>query len=136
MNGRRIAEVVLEFLFAISVVAAILAYAEYGPVTSMPAVRWWGFAGETVILFGYMLRATRQYWRYRRFWVGYIAFLGLHSLGYIMVLMRVEEWPLMWFVIVGFGEWVALAYVLDLLLRGHVDHERLPARPRDTRDSG
>lgn len=123
MSPRRILEVVLEFVLAIAVVVAILAYAERGPVPWMPSIRWWGLAGETAILFGYMLRASRPYRKFSRFWLGFITFLILHLVGCSIALLKVEQWPLMWFVFLGFGEWVALAWILEHLLREPLQSE-------------
>ena len=122
LKGTTIGDLFLYTAIGLAVAGFALLFAVYSARTGgsgqLP-LRWLGFAGETVILFGYMLGATRPYWKNRRFWLGFIGFLVFHTLGYAVVLTRVEQWPLMWFVFVGFGEWIALAFVLDYLLRPH-----------------
>ena len=80
-------------------------------------IKWIGFAGETAMVFGYVLRGARRYWRKSRFWAGYLVFLTAHSVGFTIVLLRVDPFPLVWFILLGYAEFIALAYVLDLLLR-------------------
>ena len=116
VKRHRIRDLGLEVLAGLAVVAAIIAYAEVGPFRWMPGLRWWGFIGETAVLFGYVARAMRSYWRNTRFWAGFLGFLAAHSVVYVTVLLRVEQFPLLWFVFIGYLEWVALAYLLGLLL--------------------
>jgi hypothetical protein len=124
VRQHRLRDLGLEVLFALAVVAAIFLYAEFGPFHWIPSIRWWGFVGETVVLFGYVGRAMRPYWRNGRFWAGFLGFLTAHSVVYTVVLLRVEQFPLLWFVFIGYLEWVALAYVLDVLLRQRVPDNR------------
>ena len=126
MKRHRIRDLGLEVLAGLAVVAAIIAYAEVGPFRWMPGLRWWGFIGETVVLFGYVARAMRSYWGNTRFWAGFLGFFAAHSVAYVIVLLRVEQFGLLWFVFIGYAEWLALAYLLGLLLREHVRPD--PAR--------
>jgi len=126
VKRHRIRDLGLEVLAGLAVVAAIIAYAEVGPFRWMPGLRWWGFIGETVVLFGYVARAMRSYWGNTRFWAGFLGFFAAHSVAYVIVLLRVEQFGLLWFVFIGYAEWLALAYLLGLLLREHVRPD--PAR--------
>jgi hypothetical protein len=80
-------------------------------------LKWIGLAGQTGVVFGYVGRAMRSYWKNRRFWAGYLGFFAAHLVAYVVVLLRVERFPLLWFVVIGYIEWVALAYLLELVLR-------------------
>jgi hypothetical protein len=117
LSKHRLRDLGLEALFGLAVVAAIVLYAEFGPSHWIPSIRWWGFMGETVVLFGYVGRGMRPYWRNGRFWAGFLGFLSAHLVVYTVVLLRVQQFSLLWFVFIGYLEWVALAYLLDVLLR-------------------
>lgn len=124
---RRLIEFGLYLLIALAVLvlAAVLGFhaVRTGGTGELP-LKWIGLAAETAVLFGYVVRAMRQYWRNRRFWAGFLGFLVAHSAAYVVVLLRVEQFPLLLFVFVGYAEWLALAYMLELLLRNHVGPER------------
>lgn len=117
MTRRRVKELFLEALVGLAVVAAILLYATYGHVRWIPSLRWWGLAGETGVVFGYVAKALRPYWRLGRFWAGLLGLLTAHVVVLAVVLLRVQQFGLLWFVFIGYGEWVGLVYVFDLLLR-------------------
>lgn len=120
MREHKLRDLALEVLAGLAVVAGIIAYAEFGPFHWMPGLRWWGLTAETGVLFGYVGRAMRPYWSNGRFWAGFLGFFVAHSVVYIIVLLRTEQFPLLWFVFIGYLEWAALAYLLHLVLREHV----------------
>lgn len=121
MNGQkkkhRALDFVLYVVIALGLLAVGFAYVTYGPVSWMPSLPWWGLAGETGVLFGYVAKALRPYWRIGRFWVGFLGLLAAHLVVLVVVLLRVEHFGLLWFVFIGYGEWVGLLYVFDILLR-------------------
>jgi hypothetical protein len=114
---------IIDFALYIAIGLAVLGFAAVYAVRAVRTgengelpVKWIGLTGETAVLFGYVGRAMRRYWRRSRFWAGFLGFFVVHSVLYIVVLMRVERFPLLNFVFIGFAEWLALAYLLDFLL--------------------
>lgn len=104
---------VLGAVVGVSLVAAIILYAEYGPSKWMPSIRWWGLIGATAVTFGYPLYWYRRRARQVRFWLVFSALVAVHSAAYILVLRSVEEWPLILFALITPGEWVAIYPLLD-----------------------
>jgi hypothetical protein len=122
--NRRLIDFVLYITIGLALVAFAAIYAIHAVRTGgkgeLP-LKWIGLVGETAVLFGYVGRAMRPYWRNGRFWAGFLGFFAAHSVVYIIVLLRTEQFPLLWFVFIGYLEWAALAYLLHLLLREHVE---------------
>lgn len=114
---RRALDFVLYVVIALGLIAVGFTYVTYGPVGWMPALRWWGLAGETAVVFGYTAKSLRPYWRIWRYWAGFVGLLAAHLVVLAVVLLRVDHFGLLWFVFIGYGEWVGLVYVFDLLLR-------------------
>ena len=112
IDGSQLKTLVVGGVLGVSLVAAIIVYAEYGPSKWMPSIRWWGFTGATAVTFGYPLYWYRKRVRQVRFWLVFSALLVVHSAAYIVVLRSVEEWPLMLFALITPGEWVVIYPVL------------------------
>jgi hypothetical protein len=123
VKKHRARDIALEVLIGVAIVAAIISYAEFGPVRWMPALKWWGLLAETGVLFGYVGRAMRAYWGRGRFWAGLLGFVTAHLATWVAVQLRVERFGLLWFVFIGYAEWLGLAYLLALLLEEHVEPE-------------
>jgi apolipoprotein N-acyltransferase len=62
-------------------------------------IRWGGLAGFTSGLFGYFINESRQYFRERRFWTLTAILMAVHVTAFAIVLTHVEEWKLMWFMV-------------------------------------
>lgn len=118
MNTRRILTVLLEVSFGLAVVAGVIVYAELGPFSWMPSIRWWGLGISTAGTFGYALQWCKRYWRLPRLWLTFIALLLVHSVIYVVVLLNVQEWRLMWFAFIGTAEFFIIAPILDSAGRG------------------
>lgn len=117
----RLRDLVLYLLIGLGVAAFALIYASHaakaGGTGELP-LRWLGLAGETAVVFGYLLRTMRPYWGVGRFWAGFSGFLCVHLAACAALLLRMDHFGLLWFVFIGYGEWVVLAYLMDFLLRG------------------
>lgn len=61
-------------------------------------IRWGGLTGFTSMLFGYFITSSRRFLRQWPFWVLTLALLGVHVAAFVAVLVRINEWKLMWFV--------------------------------------
>lgn len=78
----------------------------------LDAFRWGGFAGFTLILFAYFVNASRRFIRTRRFWVVTAILLALHSAVFAAVLIHVQEWKAVWFMVMIF-EFPVFLYIRD-----------------------
>jgi uncharacterized membrane protein YqhA len=62
-------------------------------------IRWGGLALDTAVLFGLFINSSRQFFQQRQFWVLTVVLLAVHLAAFAIVLTHVEEWQLMWFLV-------------------------------------
>jgi len=115
VTRQRIREYVLAILIGLAAVASVILYADLGPVSWMPSLRWWGLAALTVILLSVMLPQYRRQWAQRSFWL-HIAWLTIvHIAGWSIVLAKASVWGLLWFLPPMMVEGALFVLVLDKL---------------------
>lgn len=62
-------------------------------------IRWGGFTGFTLALFGLLIGDSEKLLRTVRFWVVTAILLAGHLAIFWIVLTHVEEWQLTWFLV-------------------------------------
>ena len=103
----------MEIALALAFVIGLCVYVAYGPRESPIASKWIAFALNTVIVFGYALKARRPLWRKPKLWLVITALLLVHvSVGW-SVIRRLESVPLIWYVPIVMGELSAVFRVID-----------------------
>jgi hypothetical protein len=60
-------------------------------------VRWGGLVLYTTFIFGLFVNGSRKFFSYRRFWLLTASLLGMHVAAFIAILLRIDEWKLLWF---------------------------------------
>lgn len=63
-------------------------------------IRWDGLAGFTIVLFGFFIGDSEKVLRQWRFWALFAILLVVHLTAFVIVLSRVEEWRLTWFMVI------------------------------------
>lgn len=112
MNRKRILALLLEILLGLALAGAIIGYAVAGPFSWMPSMRWWSLAGTTALIFWAVVKQFRHHWRLLSFWLKVAALLTVHLLAYTVVLLKVPDWRLVWFVPLSVVEGGVLVLVL------------------------
>lgn len=79
-------------------------------------IRWGGLLLFTIFIFGFFINASRKYLRERRFWLLTSLLLGMHVAAFITILLRIDEWKLLWFNVMLF-ELPPFLFLRNLLLR-------------------
>ena len=51
----------------------------------------------TIFIFGFFINTSRRFLRERRFWLLTALLLGIHAATFITILLRIDEWKLLWF---------------------------------------
>jgi hypothetical protein len=64
--------------------------------------KWGGLSLFTMVLFVFFIGASEKYLRSWRFWVGTAGLFVGHLAGFAFVLTHVDEWRVMWFMVVFF----------------------------------
>ena len=75
-------------------------------------IRWDGLAGFTLGLFGFFLGESEKLLRQWRFWVVTLILLAAHLVAFTIVLTHIEEWKLMWFMVMVI-EYPGFVFVRD-----------------------
>ena len=104
LTRQRVQEYLLAILIGLAAVAGVILYADRGPVSWMPSVRWWGLAALTVILLSVMLPQYRRRWAQRSFWLHIGSLTIVHIAAWSIVLAKASVWGLLWFVPPGMVE--------------------------------
>lgn|SRR5579863_924973 len=110
---KRVRDLALETLVAVALVSGLVVWAFSVPVGTPFPARWVGLVASTTLTFGYALLWCRRHWRLARFWLAFMALLLVHSAIFVFVLLKVEEWRLMWFPFVALPELFVLCLILD-----------------------
>lgn len=74
-------------------------------------IRWGGLAGFTLGLFALFVRDSETFFGTWRFWVVTAVLLAGHLAAFAVILTHVEEWKLMWFMV------MVIEYPVFLFLR-------------------
>lgn len=59
-------------------------------------IRWFGFSVDTILLYGYFLSISRELVSRLSFWIVVGAFLCLHAIVFVPLLLHIAEWRLTW----------------------------------------
>lgn len=92
----------LFFIFAGAIVALVglkLTFVVQGRWGHDAFIRWGGLTGFTLGLFALFVSESEKFLRKSRFWVMTAILLAVHLAVFGMILTRVEEWKLMWFMV-------------------------------------
>lgn len=114
------------FVVAGIAAAAIVGFvAEYRRDHWLPPARWVGLALFTVFGFGTIASSFRQQWKDLRLWFYLSVLLAVHLAAYIVLLVSVEEWRPIWFLLISLAEFPMVAHVMDVKM-GRYDSLRGP----------
>ena len=115
----RVRDWLLYVAIAVLIVGLAVAYGAYqgltGRHTDLP-LKWLGFIAISALLFGYAIKASRRFWRTRKFWVILALFFVVHAGLGVFALTRVDKVPLILYPILGQIEYVLLALYLGYFL--------------------
>jgi hypothetical protein len=53
---------------------------------------------NSALVFWILIKQRRALWCESAFWLTIVTLFALHSVAFIAVLLKVDEWPLVWFV--------------------------------------
>jgi hypothetical protein len=79
-------------------------------------IRWGGLFLFTIFIFGFFINTSRRFLRERRFWLLTALLLGIHAATFITILLRIDEWKLLWFNVMIF-EVPPFVFLRNLVLR-------------------
>ena len=105
---------------ALAVIGAVLAiggrWAVVHHFTAQQVMTWFGVAGNTVAIFGIVIKIYRPCWRRRVFWEATASLLFLHTAGFWLVLHNVQEFRIAWFLLISAAEMPLFIIALDRLM--------------------
>jgi len=78
--------------------------------------KWVGLAAETALLFGYVIKQRRRLWRNRIFWRIITGLLFVHIAGFWVLLQNVENWRMVWFLLIWPVEFALVTTTLDWVM--------------------
>jgi hypothetical protein len=117
-SWKRVRDIFLEVVIAVSLVTGGIIYVASHPRDSLN----WGriaLAGNTVVVFGFLISWFRQEWKRLVFWVAMVVLLLGHTAIYILVLSHVHDFPLAYYVVLNSMELALFTVILRKLLMGN-----------------
>lgn len=117
---KRLRDIFLEVVIAVALVTGGIVYVASHPRGSLN----WGriaLTGNTVIVFGLLISWFREAWRRLVFWAALVALLLGHTAAYILVLGRIHDFPLAYYVVLNSMELALFAAILRKLVTGNTD---------------
>ena len=76
-------------------------------------LRWGGLGLNTALLYGYVVKGARPFWKAWAFWSTIVGVFSLHLLFFVVVLQRIEHWSAVWFLLMYPVEVPLIAIVSD-----------------------
>ena len=133
MSMSRVKQRALDFAIYIAIALAVSAgliwYSAVSPPNGADLFgRWGGLAINTAILYGYMVQDSRALWHRPLFWTIIVSMLCVHLFVFIVVLLRAEEWRVLWFLAMYPTEVPIIIFLRDRIFNAERPKYRTPAR--------
>ncbi len=117
---KRLGAIFLEVVIAVVLVTGGIVYVATHPRDSLNWSRI-ALAGNTIVVFGFLISWFRDAWRRLVFWTALVVLLLGHTAAYILVLSHIHEFPLAYYVLLNSMELVLFATILKKLVTGNMD---------------
>jgi hypothetical protein len=75
--------------------------------------RWRGLGGNTILMFGWVMKQYRRLWRHKVFWCILASLLVIHLVCFYAILETFEELRLFWWVIAWPIELTIILFAID-----------------------
>jgi hypothetical protein len=114
---KRVRDIFLEIAIAVALVIWGIIYVASHPRGTLN----WGriaMAGNTLVVFGFLISWFRQEWKRLVFWTALVVLLLGHTAIYILVISRFYVVPLAYYVVFNSMEMALFTGILRKLLRG------------------
>jgi hypothetical protein len=111
----------IETVIAIILVTAFLAYLFTLPPGTSPDWRHIALALNTATVFGFLISWFRQAWNRLVFWATMTVLLLGHTATYFLVIGRIQEWPLAYYVALNPFELALFAPILRKVMSKSAD---------------
>ena len=80
----------------VAMVALVIAQSD---ISHEAFIRWGGLIVNTSVLFGYFIAGSRRFFRKLSFWALTTVLLSLHVVVFVLILTHVNQWKLIWFMV-------------------------------------
>ena len=117
---KRLRDIFLEVVIAVVLVTGIVVYAATHPRDNLN----WGLialAGNTLVIFGFLISWFRAAWRRPVFWAVLAVLLLGHTAAYVLFLTRVPDFPLGYYIVLNSMELVLFTAILEKLVTTNGD---------------
>jgi hypothetical protein len=113
-HWKRVRDIVLEVVIAVVLVTGAIIYVASHPRDS---VNWdrIALAVNTIVVFGFLISWFRREWKRLLFWTTLVVLLLGHTTLYVLILSRVHEFPLAYYVVLNSMELALFAAILRKL---------------------
>jgi hypothetical protein len=125
---RRVWDFVAYILIALAIAAGLIWSTRYN-VSEDAFAKWGGLTLNTLAIFGWVIKQYRRFWRKKVFWWAMAGLLFIHVAGFWVILINVEHWRMIWFLVICTLEVVpisaALDWTMDRFGRAHRLHPKV-----------
>jgi hypothetical protein len=120
-----------EFLAAVLFVGSVVAYAIYVPRERQIDQKWFGFAINSIFVFGMSVaRSGKRQRKLLGFWLVWLLLLGIHCAAFYYVLSNVESWPSIWYVGTDGVELLVMTKTIGALLGAPTSRQGTEPQPQ------
>jgi hypothetical protein len=96
----RARDFLLYVLIGVVIALGVLWYAEHSDATGAESIgRWGGLTLNTLILYGYVINGSREFWRAWGFWLAATSVLILHLFVFAVIFQHTDHWSVGWFLL-------------------------------------
>jgi hypothetical protein len=98
---RRLVDFALYLTIAGVLFAAVIVYASNSHSGAADHIsRWGGLLAHTLTLYGCIIMACKDSWRLWAFWIPLSLLLSAHLLLFSLLLLMLDEWKSVWFLVI------------------------------------
>ncbi len=114
----KIRDLLIYILIGVSAVVGLIWSANYN-ISDETFNKWGGLVLNTPVLFGFVIKQSRRYWRTKVYWIAIGSLLVVHTVVFWLILHNVHQWRLAWFLLMYPVELPFIIMVLDWTVGKH-----------------
>jgi len=113
-SRQRAADFGIYVVIALACAAGLVWYASASGTDGADSLgRWGGLAINTILLYGFVVKQSREMWHLYSFWLPFAVLLALHIALFSVILVAFSTWRVLWFLAMYPIELPIIAVICD-----------------------